>query len=451
MDFIRLAVRDGRRNAARTLLAVIAVALATAAPVLARVIPEGYPTEFRLPERQYLGGDLVVWPAIAPIDTRGDSLLSWRAWDGSDWQSHALYFLPSLPHSGYLAEIGTRAWGPVEAASVAGTLQGVNGVAKVSPYLVLPCVVQTLDGPVQAVLRGRGPEPADSPLSMAHLVTTGRPLSTEDRGTPAALVPLQGGFSDGAFSLVRDFEVAVAGRTLSLRPVGGYQVVVGEEEDRTQAPGPSGRYPVIPVFWERTEIVVTEETFREVAGQAEPVYQLSISAGRISTLKATVDAVRKALGPGFAVYSVPELVALRNSSIATPVIAANLRPVFLGLTSGLAGVIVTGSVYILLSQQRRKIGLLRVVGATRRDIVVYALGVAVYVTLVGDAVGFLTGKLLSLVAVLSSDMTASEWLRLAASDLLTGLGLSLSITAVLGLSVGLWASRIPCAEVLRRE
>ncbi len=461
MDFVTLAVREARRNASRTLLAVVAVALAAAAPILARMLPQGYVKEYRISERQYVGGDIVVWTAPAPIDTRDNTPLSWRPWDGSDWQSDALYFLPSLETAGYLAEKTAPPWRPITAGSVKPLLKGTPGISEIRPYLTLPCRVQTLDGPVPAILRGRDPDPKDSALSLASFVDVGRPLSDKDRGTEAALVPLAGGNAPGAFFVGLDITVTAGPATVTLSPVGGYRVAVGEAEDRTQPPDRDGHFSVVKVYWERPEIIVTEETFRAIASKVSgsaidsldgyPVYQLSLTATKISSLQSTVAAVRAALGPGYAVYSVPELVEMKNSSTVTPVTTRDLWPVFLALSFSLSSVIVTGSVYILLSQQRRKIGLLRVVGATRRDVVVYSLSVALYVTLVGDAAGFLGGKVLSLLALLAGDMTALDWLRMTVSDLLTVLGLSLGITGALGFAVGLWASRIPCAEVLRRE
>ncbi len=480
MDFLRLAMKEARRNVTRTQVAILAVALAAAAPVLARMIPQGYPTAYGIAERQFAGGDLLIWTAAAPVDLRSNSRLAWRPWDGRDWQSDILYFLPGLESKGYLTEAPASEWRPTTASEVESRLKGVPGVTAVHPYLAIPCVVETPDGPFSAILRGRGPEPTSS-LSMDGLVKCGRPLASADKGQYNALVPLQGnaiwktrnveqglrfaitvprltGLSQGSgFGVVWDSPLQ-----LELLPVGGYEVKTGEIEDRS-APsperGPASR--MIPVFWERPEIMVTEETFREVAARALgaaapgrdsfPVYQVTVRAERISYLKSEASAIRSALGRGFAVYSVPELLGIKASESAVPVISRDLWQVFLSMVFGLSGVIVTGSVYIMLAQQRRKIGLLRVIGARRSDIVVYALGVTLYVTLTGAAAGFLGGKLLSLVALASSDLRLREWLARSAMELLTVLGFLLSVTASLGLAVGFWASRIPCAEVLRRD
>ena len=60
MDFVRLAVRDVRRNGSRTALAVAATALATAILVLSRLVPQGYMKYQAFAERSFAGADIVV-------------------------------------------------------------------------------------------------------------------------------------------------------------------------------------------------------------------------------------------------------------------------------------------------------------------------------------------------------------------------------------------------------
>lgn len=446
MDFVRLAIREARRNATRTVVAVLAVALAAAAPVVARIIPHGYPTEFHLEERQFVGGDLVIWRSPAPIDLREDTKLTSRPWEGSDWQSHALYFMPSLSE-GYLAEVDDPGWGSFYLDPEA--LRRVEGVAEASPYLSIPCVVETYSGPVQAILRGRDPDEPSSSLSMDALIESGRPLSSADSGTTAALVQQKSLLSWSA-SVGTAISISVDDVVWHLTPVGAYRVEIGETFDYSAEPI-EGRYPVVFLSWDRPEIIVTEETFRAIAGDDVPVYQYSLRVERPSMIEAMAEAVRAALGPGYAVYSVPELATFLSSGTATPVRERDLSPVLFGLTFGLSGVVVTGSVYIMLSQQRRKIGLMRVVGATGRDIMTYVLTLAAYITLTGDAFGFAAGKIFSLLGLFSTDMTVLEWAGRSAADLLIVTGWSLSVTILMSLAVGVWASRIPCAEVLRRE
>ena len=116
----------------------------------------------------------------------------------------------------------------------------------------------------------------------------------------------------------------------------------------------------------------------------------------------------------------------------------------------MAAGIVTASVYVLLALQTRKIGLLRAIGATSKDIALYVLSAVAYTTLTGIAIGFISGKLVALTVISATDFTVLEWLAMAGYDALLSLS-GMAIPLVLGLAVAVWASRIPCAEVLRRE
>ena len=498
MDFARLAVREVRRNPARTLAGILAVALATAASILARTVPQGYPKGFGDRERAFVGGDVLIWSAPPPVDPSSQEPLAWLPWSGQDWQSDILYFLPGLEHKGYLSASSEQVWRPITAGAVESALRSVSSVMSVRPYLTLPCLVETRHGSFQVILRGRGPED-DGGSGMGGFVTDGRDLGPGDQGQFAALVPLRGrAWEECDIDLEIPFSLVVPRLTapsvledssaftapaasawatqaappfglswddpvrLQVLPVGGYKVQIGETRVEEGQGGTDTPKPVmVPVYWERPEVVVTEETFLKIVSSAlgspapspsaYPVYQVSLKVLRMSDLKTQVDLIRSALGPGFAVYSVPELLKTKGTLVSVPLVSRDLGPVFIGLVFGLACVVVAGSVYILLSQQRRKIGLLRVIGATRRDIMAYALTVTLGVTLAGTMSGFVLGKLLSLSTVFFSDLRLAEYLRQTALELAFALGLTLAVSTTLGAAVGVWASRIPSAEVLRRE
>ena len=80
----------------------------------------------------------------------------------------------------------------------------------------------------------------------------------------------------------------------------------------------------------------------------------------------------------------------------------------------------------------------------------YALSAVAYTTLAGIGLGFVFGKLVALTVITATDYTFLEWLRMAGYDALLSLS-GIAIPLVLGVAVAVWASRIPCAEVLRRE
>lgn len=458
MDFLRLAMRDAKRNATRTLVAVIAVALASAVPVLSRMIPQGYVRGYGLAERTFAGGDILVWPAPRPVDLRDGSALDWRFWNGSDWQSDLIYFLPSVEIRGYLAEEGSSGWRPFTASEVGSRIRGVSGVTGVLPYLALPCTVKTGSGTANAILRGISPDSGQA-SRISSIVKEGRPLSVDDRGLLSALIPLHGGQPwEKAFTGMA-LEVDVPGASsLTLDVVGGYTVETGEAPvEIPQTSNAPAQIMKLPVYWERPEIIVTEDTFLRLAsGPAQaaagyPVYQVALTVDRMSSLESTAREVAAALGPDYAVYSVPRLLELKSSGGVAPTVSREWWPVMTFLAFGLSAVLVAGSVYILLAQQRRKIGLFRVIGATRANIVAYSMGIAFRVAATGVVYGYLAGKILSIPMFIGSDLSFGQWVSQAGWDLLLVSGVSFGLTAALGLAVGLWASRIPCAEVLRRD
>ncbi len=467
MDFVRLGRNEIRRNWTRTIVALAAAALAAWILVVPHMIPEGYPWGVAQAERAFVGADLVVWPLGSPVRTESSGPLAQNPWEGRDWQSHVLHFLPGLPSEGFLSEPGSS-WRGFPAEDVLQAIRRVPGVSSVAPYVAIPC----LYGGEMAILRVRDPIEGETyPLSMDRFVKDGRLPGTGME----ALFPDFGKFQSGspgslAQITVPGIVVPETGSQIGLDwdkavsvqlEISGHYRVDTNEVLSLHATGPKEDSGVMgrTVWWDRPEIVVTSETFAAIQKDAMdaiqkgdlPVYQLGISLERMSLANKVKSRVAEIMGPGFAVFVVPELQKGSTNVSAFRFEGADAGPFVEALSFVLAATTVAGSVFIMASQQRKKIGLLRVIGAKRRDIVLYILTIVSYVAVFGSLIGFACAKTLSIWSLFASELTLGEWLFHSFLDLLKTLCMSLGISLFLGFSVAFWASRIPSAEVLKRE
>jgi hypothetical protein len=463
MDFVRLAIREVKRNGSRTAIGIAAMALATVILVLSRIVPQGYMRNQAIAERIFADADILVWPAPAHVYAEDSSALEWREWEGAPWQSFAEYFIPTLSSDGYVCPFEAPPWRPLHTQTLSELLAGVDGIAKVEPYLAYPCKVTVGDITEEAILRGREPDDAHDPLALVGQVEFGRGVVPEDIGTANALVPflsepyipyLPGG--DLRVFIPSSPVDRADGHSAVLTMIGAYVVEIGEVPGLPKSP----KSGYEPEFWKRPEVIVSVETFKSLVGKAVgssenglpgvPVHQLLVRVSRPSEMREVVERIRKRLGPDYAVFSVAELADIRAAGGGQQIVSKDMSPIVTAMIVTMAGAIVVGSVYVLLALQTRKLGLMRAIGATSRNIVVYALSVIGYTTLIGAGIGFVVGKLVTLSVLLATDFTFAEWLRMTAVDALLALS-SLGISLGLGLAVAVWASRIPCAEVLRRE
>ncbi|NLA60351.1 MAG: ABC transporter permease [Firmicutes bacterium] len=260
-----------------------------------------------------------------------------------------------------------------------------------------------------------------------------RPLA----GVPGANAP-----SDQSAALSWDNPTSVR-----LDVVGAYKVELGVVPlEHLDQQTPTG-------YWKRPEILVSRKTFLDLVGRIlpePPVYQMLVKVARHSDTKVVVQRLREALGQDYGVYAVAELVSTAGEAGGLRLIVPDMSSLIRWMIITMAAGIVAASVYVLLALQTRKIGLLRAIGATSKDIVLYALSAVAYTTLAGIGIGFVLGKLISLTVITATDFSFLEWLKMAGYDALLSLA-GIAIPLVLGLGVAIWASRIPCAEVLRRE
>ncbi len=493
MDLVRLGLRNAKRNWTRTVLAMGAMALAAVTLVLSGVIPSGYVKGIAFAERVFIGGDILVLPLGGPIEAGWDdaeqSKLSWKPWQGRHWQSYASYFLPGLVTQGQVGD-WDASWHAFDPDPVVDAARSIDGVKAAAPYFALPCILQVGDKTSPAILRAWGTGESGDYLSYfdQEFLVSGQPLN-DSSPNMSCLFPLQGtsldaatlqsvrpldaiqvtvprptygfGSQPGPIGLTWDYAV-----TDTLSVSGIYQVQVGSAPDTK---GDSGGPPseMEPVYWERPEVIVSLDTFGRLVGGDEPddpvvrqlqrfpsgfsVYQVTITVDRMATAKTVAKDLAAVLGPGFSVIPVPDLLQMKNAGSLMGIGDQNARRFSQLLLFVLSSVIVAGSIYVILTQERRKIGLLRVVGATSKEILGYVMTLCAYVALTGSSIGFGVGKALSSLALLSADVTFHEWVRQTLRDAVTILGLSLGIPLALGLAIGIWAARIPSSEVLKRD
>jgi len=467
-----LAVRELKANSTTVTAGLIAVAIAAFSLVGYRAVISGYSETFGPEIRALAGGEILIFSGIDVLVPGSGPQMEWRPWEGRPWQSYLEYYLPDLPSSGCLAFPDTPKWSPLNVAEVVRKLQGVPGVISVIPYYALPCRVETPRGEFEAILRARDPELETGIYSMAGYISRGR-LWNEDEYE--AIVPVS---SDTALAGVRagdSFQVYLPGpgelpegvdwttpTGFVLSSTGEYdmsrklQAVATPPDARRLPSGGEITAPeAAPAFkWGRPEIMVVQEVFQSMcrqAGWSEPLcYQVAVRVDKMSRLKAIAEAATGALGRGYAVLTLPELGEMRVARSPLPVALSDTKFAMLLLTYLLSGTIVCGTVYIMISQSRRKIGLLRVIGATSRQIAAYVYSLMVWVFMVGSLFGFVPAECLRFIDWLGSGVPISMFMRGVFTDAAVVFGAAVTISVIMGSFVVAFASRLSCAEVLAR-
>ncbi len=480
MDLFHLGLRDARTNRFESRVAISAMALAAMIFVLSHVIPSGYAKSLAKPERAFMGGDILVLPLGNPLKAGQGRELTWKPWNGSGWQSVVLDFLPGLETKGYVLEpdVSWRAFDPFDVMRV---LDEIPGVFHALPYNSLPCVVEVMGLEFPAIIRGFDVDDSFfEELVISHKTT--EHFSEDSSEHYDCLFP-QRGLTANTAQLGDFVEITIprpvvhengvdiglswdAPSNAKLSVSGIYRIQVDLEPDQSQ--NPTGQAAALsPVYWERPEIIVSKDTFWELVQPEDyrvqlgpaaadnaahfPTYQVSVKVDRMSQTKNVAKDIEDMLGPGFAAIPVPELKQMKSTGSHIRIadqkgkVAAGLLMFFL------SSVIVAGSMYVTLAQKRRKIGLFKVVGATGRDIMGYVMAGLGYVALTGSLFGFLAGKALSILALWAADVTFLEWIKQLAVDFILVFGMSFIMPLFLGFMVGIWAVRIPAAEVLKRE
>jgi len=492
MVFLRMALRNVARNWNRTGLIILSMAVASAMMTLTTAFSSGYAEGVDLAWRQMLGADILVYPDLYVF---GASRVEADTWElrrlDPDRQTDALFFHPSLTE-GYLRPTGTSP-GFFDLEALPAALAETPGVDGVRPARLLPAymVLTDPDGTERlfpVTLRGRAAGEDRLRWGMDGVVAgayfeeqhDGQWLAVVNRhGLPPGSPPpggrlelrvpvVRGYTSDGTPILdhtqTKAFYFLVYG---SLELSLGDVRLEGAQEFAEYL-GPDLRWPV---YIDKPEVWVPSGTFDtihlSVAGEPlRYVSQLGVTVRTMAEAKKVAADLAAAL-PGCTVLTVPQEVALSGIHYRARLVSSDPFAVEvtrhclsrstlpLDVRSGLsvlsfvvAGLLVAANMYILVSQRRREIGVLKAIGATGRDILVLFLTEALGYALVGSLTGFLSVRLLTLLSMFSSPASAVEGARLTLKAAGLIVGLTLSTAAVFGFLPAWEAARTPSATLL---
>ena len=491
-----MALRNVTRNWNRTGMIIISMAVASAIMTLTLALSTGYAEGVSRVWRQMVGADIIVYPNRFVFAGSGDPGTAWE-WRrlSPDLPTDAVGFHPDLAQ-GYLA--------PADAPPPVFDLQnlppalaamtGAGGGLQVEAAQLLPAYIvrETAQGKVRLpiTLRGRNVQTDIDKRSIPETAMMGG----------SYFRPAQDGFwvaitNGAAFTAegirpgdklvvevptIRGYDAEGRPVTDYANPQTFYFMVYGQfglEWGQVRLEDPAGlleRSAVAPtqtVFLDQPEVWVPAATFAKVfeavaGGPQRYTGQLAITLDSMAEAKTVAQTLAAQL-PDCAVLTVPQEVSLsglnyraRLTSLdpftvtithfhyTRPTLALDVKDQLAALAFVVAGLLVVANMYILVTQRRREIGVLKALGAASRDILALFLTETLGYSLAGSLLGFLAVRLITLASIFASSASLVEGALLTLQTAGAVVGLTVGISLVFGFLPAWEAARTPSASLL---
>ncbi|HAI21839.1 MAG TPA: hypothetical protein DCM14_08100 [Clostridiales bacterium UBA8153] len=462
MLFLRMALRNARRNLSRSLLALVSMAVAAAILTGTLSMADGYPRGAFWEHRRLAGADVVVYAERAALPGPGSGeKLQWEL--GMDaHSSDLLQHFPLLGRRGYLALPQVRTFDLAQLPDGFAHQQ----IAAVEPFLAMPVFVRVPGSAdvLPAVLRGRdldvdravwqlaGFTPSDDG-ALVCLVNRNVPPGWPDFSEhPALVVEVPRVVVHGPAGTIYDYTQR---RQFILEVRGVYAFpasvtdAVAQGRDAAEAAEDPGYLPSQQIF---VPAGTLERIFEAVGGTGgfRYVHQLGVRVESMVRALEVATYLQERL-PWARVFTLPQLVRAAWGQAGQVPVSRDVTRTFTYLAFALAGMLVTTNMFILVTQRRREIGVLKAIGASSGEIVLMVLAETMTLAVLGSVLGFALVRGFYLVVYLASQVSLArvglDTLRVAAYVI--GLG---SLTALLaGLVPSVLAARSTAREVLRHE
>jgi hypothetical protein len=477
--FIQLGLTNTLRNLSRSMLSVIAVAVAAMALTGMVTLASGYRTRSSNAGQAFAEGEIMIFPYRLNASAAGSSgktteQMRFMRLD-RDWVSELMIYRPESFLKGAFAA-GRPTF---DAAEITARLREFPFIAGIHPYCVLPAVERWFDNVDNyermglAALRGRDTWRDDRVHDFSRFVAFGRYLAVVDdglmrsaldanRSKPAdAYGPIGQHLAfppDGkitvdvpAMNLSGSFDYSTT-RSFKFRVVGAFNLqqdarLPGSEQRREQGPdGPTLATPQILVPMD-----VFMGIWNEVTGGAPlRVPQVSVTTRGALPRETVVRKLQEAL-PEYTVTSVVAETSAIGSRSGRALAPPLVRSLLIVLTGSVSYLMVAANNLIALAGRRKEIGILRAVGARRADIMAMILAEVVAVTVAGTLLGFGLSRIRVIAGQIAADLPAGT---IIFSTLLDGgvvCGAALVGSLLFGLAPALRGTATSTMEVLRRD
>ncbi len=472
--FIRLGVLSITRQLSRSTLALISLVLAAISLTANLTVSSGYPALAYSNYRHYLGGDIIVYPMRIMTSPDEQSALQLYRLAENEFSTLTMFY-PHTTKEGFLSNAA-----PVLRPLTATELQRLEQhpeVLEAKPLYRLPAwrgtsaasspvaVRGLTDGdPLESYLTGQVPAEELSgaiPVYLNSRLLTDRPLP--EPGEEIKLtVPTLVAAPDGSVQIddTRQSELAVQ--------------VAGHYSLPTRIiswPDGQGNTMTEQGYFNRDEVWVRAADWQKIWQLAAPtVPPQAFSCGLVVNNMGVLESTSGELqinNPQLTVVSAPNLAKIAGKSqlidhfvlapeqylrgagkaqLGFPQDMGRLLSLFIYLNAGLlmAARMLTGA-----AARRKEIGILKAIGARRRDIMQMALTEAITLSIIGSTIGFAITYAAALLQQLSNHVALGS----IAIDLVQSYGIVMGQTVAIGLIFGLlpaWRlSKMTVNEVLR--
>lgn len=473
---LRLALANIRQRLMRTLITVfamfLAAAVATSAMSLALGIARGGYSEYRA----YYGGDILVFTptfvGATATPTAHGAVHSAILYDSGFSLLRTIF--PHFQTEGYLG-LAQFPYVPISEAQLQG-LAAQAGVRAVRPKYIMPGAIGrwpvsirvAAENLAEHLVEGRIPR-ATGPAGELEVVVNayGSPLARVG-GSITLDVPV---FRVGA-SGVPQADFSQAPRQYTARVVG---IAAWPTREITFFRGPEEPPISEQGFVHSSEVYLDGQVWRTLwqeqsRGAPYPVLAVALSVTDLSQLNVTAGALRRAF-PALSVMTVPEIArhverfGLLDQFYRIPAEAWRPAdgevqqahvPVELGLTGAIlmfasAGMLLAGQMLAGLAERRKEIGILKALGARRRDIVGMVLTEGLLLSALGAVLGFVVVRGLAIHRELANQVSWLEVLRGTLEELLVVFGLTVVVALLFSAVPAAKMSQLPVMEVFRSE
>jgi len=485
MTLLFLSFKNTRRNLSRSLVAALGMAVAAALMTGATSMTTGYAVEAYQEYRSYMAADIVVYageyrfgPAQAGLGQEKHDV-RWTFRPGQELEGTDLaYFHPAMAAWGYIRPAGAP--GDAGAAPISDetlkAIASVKGVKSAGPVPSIPCVLKPADpkGPANLFTWIRGRETGGDTViwKFDKFVTDGRYfrggatdealLSQHPQKLPAprigrvveVLLPRAGAPSAGAGSgAAWDFANLIP---YTLRVVG--QFAIPTELQAVHIPGDidnPARTILVQRYWQTDEVAVSFETLRAMYASMggsglPPVFQAGVVVDSMWDVKSVASELSRRF-PSLTFVPVPEQVERSKWEAGQPSVPQDLSRIFYTLAYAGAGFLVMANMYVLLSQRRKEMGVLKAIGASAREIFVMVLLESLSISLLGALSGFIVVRGFFSLIYLYTDVGLFRASMLTLESLGRVIAFTVGISLVFSLGPAYQAARLTTAEVLKDD